>query len=94
IAASSHARVLDMYQAMLRESKHFSADNDRTYTIRRIRDVFRENKNVKDPVNIQALIINDKGWLSLLGSSVRMKSWSSSKDCCVLLCLLHPTPLL
>ncbi|XP_059990582.1 LYR motif-containing protein 4-like [Lagenorhynchus albirostris] len=56
IAASSHTRVLDMYQAMLRESKHFSADNYKTYTIRRIRDVFRENKNVKDPVKIQALM--------------------------------------
>lgn len=48
MAASSCAQVLDLYQAMLRESKQFSADNYRTYASRRIRDAFRENKNVKD----------------------------------------------
>ncbi|XP_036724296.1 LYR motif-containing protein 4 isoform X3 [Balaenoptera musculus] len=56
MAASSRAQVLDLYRAMLRESKHFSAYNYRTYAIRRIRDAFRENKNVKDPVQIQALM--------------------------------------
>uniref|UniRef100_A0A5F9DNT1 Complex 1 LYR protein domain-containing protein n=1 Tax=Oryctolagus cuniculus TaxID=9986 RepID=A0A5F9DNT1_RABIT len=56
MAASSRALVLDLYRAMLRESKHFSAYNYRMYAIRRIRDAFRENKNVKDPVEIQALV--------------------------------------
>ncbi|XP_073733643.1 LYR motif-containing protein 4 isoform X1 [Callorhinus ursinus] len=56
MAASSRAQVLDLYRAMLRESKYFSAYNYRTYAVRRIRDAFRENKNVKDPVEIQALV--------------------------------------
>ncbi|XP_045148762.1 LYR motif-containing protein 4 isoform X1 [Echinops telfairi] len=56
MAASSRAQVLDLYRAMLRESKHFTAYNYRTYAIRRIRDAFRENKNVKDPVEIQTLV--------------------------------------
>ncbi|XP_004847807.1 LYR motif-containing protein 4 isoform X2 [Heterocephalus glaber] len=56
MAASSRAQVLDLYRAMLRESKRFSAYNYRTYAIRRIRDAFRENKNVKDPVEIQTLV--------------------------------------
>ncbi|XP_060259779.1 LYR motif-containing protein 4 isoform X1 [Ovis aries] len=56
MAASSRAQVLDLYRAMLRESKRFGAYNYRTYAIRRIRDAFRENKNVKDPAEIQALV--------------------------------------
>ncbi|XP_040086138.1 LYR motif-containing protein 4-like [Oryx dammah] len=56
MAASSRAHVLALYRAMLRESKRFGAYNYRTYAIRRIRDAFRENKNVKDPAEIQALV--------------------------------------
>ncbi|XP_006888824.1 PREDICTED: LYR motif-containing protein 4 [Elephantulus edwardii] len=56
MAASSRAQVLDLYRAMLRESKRFSAYNYRMYAVRRIRDAFRENKNVKDPVEIQTLV--------------------------------------
>ncbi|XP_072801839.1 LYR motif-containing protein 4 isoform X1 [Vicugna pacos] len=66
MAASSRAQVLDLYRAMLRESKHFSAYNYRTYAIRRIRDAFRENKNVKDPVEIQALVNKAKRDLEII----------------------------
>ncbi|XP_077911774.1 LYR motif-containing protein 4 isoform X3 [Halichoerus grypus] len=66
MAASSRAQVLDLYRAMLRESKHFSAYNYRTYTVRRIRDAFRENKNVKDPVEIQALVNKAKRDLGII----------------------------
>ncbi|XP_073080798.1 LYR motif-containing protein 4 isoform X1 [Manis javanica] len=66
MAASSRAQVLDLYRAMLRESKHFSAYNYRTYTVRRIRDAFRENKNVKDPVEIQTLVNKAKRDLGII----------------------------
>uniref|UniRef100_A0A671DSN5 LYR motif containing 4 n=1 Tax=Rhinolophus ferrumequinum TaxID=59479 RepID=A0A671DSN5_RHIFE len=66
MAASSRAQVLDLYRAMLRESKHFSAYNYRTYAIRRIRDAFRENKNVQDPVEIQTLVNKAKRDLGMI----------------------------
>ncbi|XP_055262098.1 LYR motif-containing protein 4 isoform X3 [Moschus berezovskii] len=66
MAACSRAQVLDLYRAMLRESKRFSAYNYRTYAIRRIRDAFRENKNVKDPVEIQALVNTAKRNLGII----------------------------
>ncbi|XP_036203791.1 LYR motif-containing protein 4 isoform X3 [Myotis myotis] len=71
MAASSRARVLDLYRAMLRESKQFSAYNYRTYAIRKIRDAFRENKNMKDPVEIQALVNKAKRDLEM----IRRQNW-------------------
>ncbi|XP_004479268.1 LYR motif-containing protein 4 isoform X3 [Dasypus novemcinctus] len=70
MAASSRAQVLDLYRAMLRESKHFSAYSYRTYAIRRIRDAFRENKNVKDPVEIQTLVNKAKRDLGIIRRQV------------------------
>ncbi|XP_036112856.1 LYR motif-containing protein 4 isoform X2 [Molossus molossus] len=66
MAASSRAQVLDLYRAMLRECKHFSAYNYRTYAIRRIRDAFRENKSAKDPVEIQTLVSKAKRDLGMI----------------------------
>ncbi|XP_017370135.1 LYR motif-containing protein 4 isoform X1 [Cebus imitator] len=71
MAASSRAQVLDLYRAMLRESKRFSAYNYRTYAVRRIRDGFRENKNVKDPVEIQTLVNKAKRDLGIIRRQVR-----------------------
>ncbi|TKC39267.1 hypothetical protein EI555_000894 [Monodon monoceros] len=70
MAASSRAQVLDLYRTMLRESKHFSAYSYRSYAIRRIRDAFRENKNVKDPVQIQALVNKAKRDLGIIRRQV------------------------
>ncbi|KAM5269037.1 LYR motif-containing protein 4 isoform 1-T1 [Hipposideros larvatus] len=72
MAASSRAQVLDLYRAMLRESKHFSAYNYRTYAIRRIRDAFRENKNVQDPVEIQTLVNKAKRDLGMIRRQVHI----------------------
>ncbi|XP_048225271.1 LYR motif-containing protein 4-like [Perognathus longimembris pacificus] len=71
-ASSRAAQVLDLYQAMLRESKHFSAYNYRTYAVRRIRDAFRENKNVKDPVEFQVLVTKAKRDLGLIRRQVHI----------------------
>ncbi|XP_049998121.1 LYR motif-containing protein 4 [Chionomys nivalis] len=72
MAASSRAQVLDLYRAMLRESKHFSAYNYRMYAVRRIRDAFRENKSVKDPVEIQALVNKAKRDLEIIRRQVHI----------------------
>uniref|UniRef100_A0A8C6FSA3 Complex 1 LYR protein domain-containing protein n=1 Tax=Moschus moschiferus TaxID=68415 RepID=A0A8C6FSA3_MOSMO len=72
MAACSRAQVLDLYRAMLRESKRFGAYNYRTYAIRRIRDAFRENKNVKDPVEIQALVNTAKRNLGIIRRQVHI----------------------
>ncbi|XP_075069119.1 LYR motif-containing protein 4 [Mixophyes fleayi] len=56
MASSSRSKVLSMYKTMLRESQKFSSYNYRTYAIRRIRDAFREKKNVCDSHEIQTLV--------------------------------------
>ncbi|KAM7098582.1 LYR motif-containing protein 4 isoform 3-T3 [Molossus nigricans] len=76
MAASSRAQVLDLYRAMLRECKHFSAYNYRTYAIRRIRDAFRENKSAKDPVEIQTLVNKAKRDLGMIRRQGCHPSWS------------------
>nr|XP_039331047.1 LYR motif-containing protein 4-like [Saimiri boliviensis boliviensis] len=72
MAASSRVQVLDLYQAMLRANKHFSAYNYRTYAVRRIRDAFRENKNIKDPVEIQTLVNKAKRGLGIICQQVHI----------------------
>ncbi|XP_004711813.1 LYR motif-containing protein 4 isoform X2 [Echinops telfairi] len=78
MAASSRAQVLDLYRAMLRESKHFTAYNYRTYAIRRIRDAFRENKNVKDPVEIQTLVNKAQRDLEIIRRQVHISQLYST----------------
>lgn len=46
------------------------------YAVRRIRDAFRENKSVKDPVEIQALVNKAKRDLEIIRRQVR---WSSDR---------------
>ena len=40
---------------MLRESAKFSSYNYRTYAIRRVKDAFRENRNITDPAKREEL---------------------------------------
>ncbi|XP_057555075.1 LYR motif-containing protein 4 isoform X1 [Hippopotamus amphibius kiboko] len=72
MAAPGRAQVLALYRAMLRESQRFSAYSYRTYAIRRIRDAFRENKDVKDPVEIQALVNKAKRDLGMIRRQVHI----------------------
>ncbi|KAM4907218.1 LYR motif-containing protein 4 isoform 1-T1 [Sylvia borin] len=66
MAASSRAQVLQLYRALLRESQRFSGYNYRTYAIRRIRDAFRENKNVADSAKIEELLKKAKANLEVI----------------------------
>ncbi|XP_015473146.1 LYR motif-containing protein 4 isoform X1 [Parus major] len=66
MAASSRAQVLRLYRALLRESQRFSGYNYRTYAIRRIRDAFRENKNIADSEKIEELLNKAKANLEII----------------------------
>ncbi|XP_072459837.1 LYR motif-containing protein 4 isoform X3 [Notamacropus eugenii] len=77
MAASSRAQVLDLYRVMLRESGKFTSYNYRTYAIRRIREAFRENKNVKDSAQIQMLVNKAKRNLEIIRRQVPWYSWMS-----------------
>ncbi|KAK4826370.1 hypothetical protein QYF61_007984 [Mycteria americana] len=66
MAASSRAQVLRLYRALLRESQRFGGYNYRTYAIRRIRDAFRENKNIKDSEKIEELVNKAKANLEVI----------------------------
>ncbi|XP_061202560.1 LYR motif-containing protein 4 isoform X3 [Pezoporus occidentalis] len=70
MAASSRAQVLRLYRALLRESQRFSSYNYRTYAIRRIRDAFRENKNIKDSGKIEELLNKAKANLEVIHRQV------------------------
>ncbi|KAM4706096.1 LYR motif-containing protein 4 isoform 1-T1 [Rhinophrynus dorsalis] len=70
MAASSRSQVLALYKTMLRESQKFSSYNYRTYAIRRIRDAFREKKNVDDFHEIQTLVHRAKENLSVIQRQV------------------------
>ncbi|KAM9637045.1 LYR motif-containing protein 4 isoform 1-T1 [Morphnus guianensis] len=71
MAASSRAQVLRLYRALLRESQRFGGYNYRTYAIRRIRDAFRENKNIKDSEKIEELVNKAKVNLEVIHRQAR-----------------------
>ncbi|KAB5587170.1 hypothetical protein PHYPO_G00009810 [Pangasianodon hypophthalmus] len=56
MAAPSRTQVLALYRMLLRESKKFPAYNYRTYALRKVRDAFRENRNVEDPKVLEQLL--------------------------------------
>ncbi|XP_043575435.1 LYR motif-containing protein 4-like isoform X1 [Chiloscyllium plagiosum] len=56
MAVPTSSQVLSLYRRMLKESKKFTTYNYRTFALRRIKDAFRENKNVTNPDVIQQLI--------------------------------------
>ncbi|XP_018079120.1 LYR motif-containing protein 4 [Xenopus laevis] len=70
MAASSQSQVLSLYKIMLRESQRFSSYNNRIYSIRRIRDAFREKKNVDDFHEIETSLHHAKENLSVIQRQV------------------------
>jgi len=45
---SSRNQVLKLYKSLIRESQKFASYNFRSYAVRRVKDAFRENRNVTD----------------------------------------------
>ncbi|XP_039206702.1 LYR motif-containing protein 4 isoform X1 [Crotalus tigris] len=70
MAASRRSEVLRLYRALLRESQGFSAYGYRTYAIRKIRDTFRENKNIQESSEIDTLINKAKTNLEMIHRQV------------------------
>ncbi|XP_054841513.1 LYR motif-containing protein 4 [Eublepharis macularius] len=70
MAAATRAEVLRLYRALLKESGKFASYGYRSYALRRIRDAFRENKNVKDSAQIETLMNNAKTNLEMIRRQV------------------------
>ncbi|XP_039206712.1 LYR motif-containing protein 4 isoform X2 [Crotalus tigris] len=74
MAASRRSEVLRLYRALLRESQGFSAYGYRTYAIRKIRDTFRENKNIQESSEIDTLINKAKTNLEMIHRQKNIKT--------------------
>ncbi|CAI9560674.1 unnamed protein product, partial [Staurois parvus] len=72
MASSSRTQVLNLYKIMLRESQKFSSYNYRTHATRRIRDAFREKKNIDDSHEVQTLVCQAKENLDIIRRQVRL----------------------
>lgn len=62
--------VLQLYRQMLRVGKSFSSYNYRMYATRRIKDAFKENKNITDPEKIKSLIMKAQDSLEIMKRQV------------------------
>nr|CAH0100755.1 unnamed protein product [Daphnia galeata] len=61
--AATRMEVLKLYKQLLRESLKFSSYNFREYAVMRVKDAFRENKNVTDITAVQKQLV--KGYTNL-----------------------------
>jgi len=66
----SRKAVLCLYRELMRESNKFSAYIYRKYALRRIRDAFRENKNITDETVIENLIKDGQKNLAIIKRQV------------------------
>ncbi|XP_056377067.1 LYR motif-containing protein 4 isoform X3 [Hyla sarda] len=78
MSLSSRVQVLNLYKVLLRESQKFSSYNYRTYAIRRVRDAFREKRNVDDFHEIQSLIYKAKENLEMIRRQVSIGHFYST----------------
>ncbi|XP_003226907.2 LYR motif-containing protein 4 isoform X2 [Anolis carolinensis] len=70
MAAARRTQALRLYRALLRESQAFASYGYRTYAIRRIKDAFRENKNISDSTEIETLLNKAKTNLEIIRRQV------------------------
>ena len=71
MASSAHRNaVLTLYRQLLRESNRFDAYIYRKYAVRRVRDAFRDNKNVNDKNRIQQLMGEGRDSLEVIRRQV------------------------
>ncbi|XP_026325424.1 LYR motif-containing protein 4 isoform X1 [Hyposmocoma kahamanoa] len=50
---SSKTQILSLYKSLMRESQKFANYNFRSYSLRRVRDAFKENKGLTDQKHIK-----------------------------------------
>ncbi|KAK8155961.1 hypothetical protein IWX90DRAFT_418384 [Phyllosticta citrichinensis] len=56
VATSTPTQARSLYRSLLRQARQFAAYNFREYALRRTRDAFRENQQLKDERAIQEAI--------------------------------------
>jgi len=54
--SARRAPVLRAYRGLLREGSRYNNYNFREYILRRVKEEFRDNKTVQDPVEIEKLL--------------------------------------
>ncbi|XP_030026157.1 LYR motif-containing protein 4 [Manduca sexta] len=52
-AGVSKSQILSLYKMLLRESEKFPNYNFRSYALRRVRDAFKDSKNLSDAKSIK-----------------------------------------
>ncbi|KAK9869245.1 hypothetical protein WA026_002995 [Henosepilachna vigintioctopunctata] len=77
--SSTRIEVLNLYKYMLKEAKKIPAYNFRNYALRRIKDSFRENKNIDDPDLISSCIAEARKNLDILRRQVVIASMYSTE---------------
>lgn len=63
---STRRFVLSLYKNLVREGNKLEAYNFRNYAVRRVRDSFRENKNLSDDHSVQLAILEGRKNLEML----------------------------
>jgi len=66
----SRKAVLSLYRQLMRESNRFESYIYRKYALRRVRDAFRDNKNISDESVIEDLIRDGQKNLALIKRQV------------------------
>ncbi|XP_016380524.1 LYR motif-containing protein 4-like [Sinocyclocheilus rhinocerous] len=70
MASCSRAQVISLYRMLMKESNKFTSYNYRTYTLRRVKDGFRENLHVDNPKTLDNLINQDRENLAVIKRQV------------------------
>ncbi|KAM7441262.1 LYR motif-containing protein 4 [Porites harrisoni] len=69
---ASRSEVLQLYRQMLRIGRSFTSYNYRMYATRRIRDAFRENRDISDPDVIKSLMKKGQDNLEMMKRQVSL----------------------
>lgn len=69
---ASRSEVLQLYRQMLRIGRSFTSYNYRMYATRRIRDAFRENRDISDPDVIKSLMKKGQDSLEMMKRQVSL----------------------
>ncbi|KAG5842017.1 LYR motif-containing protein 4-like isoform X2 [Anguilla rostrata] len=70
MASSSRTQVISLYRMLIRECKKFPSYNYRTYALRRVKDGFRENRNVDNPKMLDHLLSQARENLAVIKRQV------------------------
>ncbi|KAI1902212.1 hypothetical protein AGOR_G00042390 [Albula goreensis] len=79
MASSSRTQVISLYRMLLRESKKFPSYNYRTYALRRVKDGFRENRNVDNPKMLDHLLNQARESLAVMKRQVSVGQMYSTQ---------------